>query len=138
VDIAINRVHLGARSDPLPEVLAGVGERHRGGDPVEPCTLHQVLDNRVEQPTPRAEDQVDGGAGHPGRARDLVHARRLGGRRAQPLIDRVEDAPAGLLRRLGAQPLLVLPRRHGRPSYIQLTSCLTKDRLSDECVPRRS
>jgi hypothetical protein len=77
VDVAVHGVHLRTRPDSLAEVFTRVGVRDRGRDPVEPGTLHEVRGDRVEQAGPGTEDQIDGGPGHPGRAGDLLDARRL-------------------------------------------------------------
>ena len=113
VHVAVGREVHAAGADPVAQVLARVRVGDRSDDPVEAASLQQVLGDRVEQPGARPEDQVDGGAGDAGRPRDLLDADRLRRRRTQPLVDRVEDPPAGLLRRLRPQPLLVLP---GAPS----------------------
>src|SRR6185312_9367963 len=120
VHVAVGREVHAAGADTVAQVLARVRVGDRSDDPVETASLHQVLGDRVEQAGARPEDQVDGGAGDAGRPCDLLDADRLRRRCTQPLVDRVENMTAGLLRRLRPQPLLVLPGAHRRPSYISI------------------
>jgi hypothetical protein len=97
-------------------VLSRVGVLDRLDEPVEARALDQVRPQRVEQPGPRAEDEVDGRAGDAGRVRDAVDVQRLGGGLPQAVVGGVEDAAPRLLGALRAQPLLVAPGGHRRQS----------------------
>jgi hypothetical protein len=135
--------------DPPAQMLPGVRVGHRIDHPLEACPVPpQIGAERVEQPSSRTEDQIDGGPGdtrHPG---DLLDADRLGRRLTQLLVDRVEDAPPSLLGPLRAQSLFVLPGDHSPHTSISLdmpsperqvvhqkTSCPTNQEPTS-CTPR--
>ena len=131
--VAVGGEHPHPAGDPAAQVLARVRIRDGVHDLLEPGPLPpQVLGERVEQPRARAEDEIDGGPGDAGGAGDLLDADRGGRSVVQPLVDRVQDAPPGLLRRLRAQALLVLAGGHGPTLTFHLTSRLVKYTLSDE------
>ena len=111
-DVAVGGEGVHAAGDPVAQVHARVGIGHGVEDALEAAALEQVGGERVEEPGAGAEDHVDGRPRDAGGARDPVDADRLGGRLAQRVVDRVEDAPARLLGRLRAQTLLVAPCGH--------------------------
>ena len=111
-DVTLGRVHLDAGLEAAAQVLARVGMADGLEEAVVAGSVQEVDRERVEQAGTRAEDEVDGRAGNPGPPRDLVDADRVRRRLAQPLVERVEDAPARLLGCLGAEPLLVRALAH--------------------------
>ena len=92
-------------------------------DERELAAEEQLRGQRVEEARPRAEDQVDGGAGDARDLRDLIDADRPGRLGLQPLVERVEDAPPCLLGRLRAQALVVAAGAHRPDPSIRLTCC---------------
>jgi hypothetical protein len=107
-DIAVGREPLDARPEPAAQMLSRVRVSYRLDHFLKAGWLQQVGAERVEQPSPGAEDQVHGRPGHARVPCDLIDAHRLGRRVAQPGVEGVEDPAAGLFRRLCAQALLVL------------------------------
>ena len=112
-DVTLGRVHLDAGLEAAAEVLARIGMADCLEEAVVACSVQEVDRERLEQAGTRAEDEVHGRAGNPGPSRDLVDADRVRRRLPQPLVERVEDAPARLLRCLRAEPLLVRALAHG-------------------------
>jgi hypothetical protein len=108
----VRRVHHDTATDTPTKAFTGVGVSNRRHQAVEPATLEEIGAERVEEPSAGAEDQVHGGARHACHSRHAVDADRLGRRLAQALVDGIEDAAPGLLRRLGADSLFVPPSRH--------------------------
>ncbi|TDC53658.1 hypothetical protein E1281_17420 [Actinomadura sp. KC345] len=102
-------VHLDHAADAAPQAFASVGTVRLLDHGLEPAAVQQIRPDGVEQAGTRTEDQVHGGARDLRRLRDPVTADRPGRRGPKLVVDRVEDAAPGLLCRLGAQALLVLP-----------------------------